>query len=58
MTRNDCRGPSSSSTINNVPRRLRNVVLSPSTGLLLAINGSVVKVMSEINLSVQFKQRR
>src|ERR1039457_1850342 len=46
ITRSDCRGPSSSSTINNVPRRLRNVVLSPSTGLLLAINGSVVKAMS------------
>src|SRR5450756_1566606 len=46
MTRNDCRGPSSSSTTNNVPRRLRNVVLSPSTGLLLAINGAVVKAMS------------
>src|SRR5208282_4949075 len=46
MTRSDCRGPSSSSTTSNVPRRLRNVVLSPSTGLLLAINGSVVKAMS------------
>src|ERR1035441_3585461 len=45
MTRSDCRGPSSSSTTNNVPRRLRNIVLSPSTGLLLAINSSVVKVM-------------